>query len=264
MADGPGAGDAAVIRVAIVDDEPVAREGLRIWLAGEPDLRVVGEAGTVTDAISLVRRERPDLLFLDVQMPEGSGFDVLEAIAAEHLPEVVFVTAHERHALRAFDAAALDFLLKPVREDRFRTALARARAELARGEAREGPGRLSALLDDVRGGRSADGSRRIERFAVRTRDRFVIVPAREVRWIAAAANYAELHVPDATHLVRATLAELEAGLDPKAFARIHRGTIVRVDCVRAVIPSAHGDFDVVLDDGATLTLSRRYRSRLLP
>jgi two-component system LytT family response regulator len=151
-----------------------------------------------------------------------------------------------------------------VREERFRTALERARREIARGEARESPARLSALLDHVRGSRGAEGPRRIERFAVRTRDRFVIVPAADVRWIGAAANYAELHVANATHLVRATLAELEDGLDPTAFARIHRGTIVRVECVREVVPASHGDYDVVLKDGTVLKLSRRFRSRLLP
>jgi two-component system, LytTR family, response regulator len=252
-----------VIRVAIVDDEPIAREGLRLWLSREADIQLAGEAGTPAEAVELVLRERPDLLFLDVQMPDGDGFDVLEAIGGQHLPEVIFVTAHERHALRAFDAAALDFLLKPVREERFRTALDRARHELQRGEARTGPTRITALLDHVRGGKTG-GDRRIERFAVRTRDRFVIVPASAVRWISAAGNYAELHVPGGSHLVRATMAELEAGLDPQRFARIHRGTLVRVDCVREVVPSAHGDFDVVLDDGVELRLSRRYRSRLLP
>lgn len=254
--------DTAPIRVVLVDDEPVAREGLRLWLAGEPGIDIAGEAGTPREAIALVRRERPDLMFLDVQMPGGDGFDVVEGIGATHLPEIVFVTAHERHALRAFEVAALDFLLKPVREDRFRRALARARSEIARGDGRRGPERLTALLDHVRGG---DGARRIERFAVRTRDRFVIVPASEVRWIGAAANYAELHVAGgATHLVRTTLAQLDAGLDPQRFARIHRGTIVRVDAVREVIPAAHGDFDVVLDDGEVLKLSRRFRDRLLP
>ena len=253
-----------MIRVAIVDDEPLAREGLRIWVEREPDMQVVGEAGSLKEAVALVRRESPDLLFLDVQMPEGDGFDVIEAIGAELLPEVIFVTAHEQHALRAFDVAAVDFLLKPVREDRFQLALERVRAELARGEERETPGRLSALLDHVRGGAQGDGARRIERFAVRTRDRFIIVPAAEVEWIQAAANYAELHVGGATHLVRATLADLEAGLDPAKFARIHRGTLVRVDCVREVIPGAHGDYEVVLLGGAVLKLSRRYRARLLP
>jgi two-component system LytT family response regulator len=253
-----------MIRVAIVDDEPLAREGLRIWIEREPDLQVVGEAGSLKEAVALVRRESPDLLFLDVQMPEGDGFDVIEAIGAELLPEVIFVTAHEQHALRAFDVAAVDFLLKPVREDRFQLALERVRAELTRGEERETPGRLSALLDHVRGGSRADGARRIERFAVRTRDRFVIVAAADVEWIQAAANYAELHVGGATHLVRATLADLELGLDPAKFARIHRGTLVRVDCVREVIPGAHGDYEVVLRGGAVLKLSRRYRARLLP
>ena len=255
-----------MIRVAIVDDEPVAREGLRLWLAAEPDVEIAGEAGHPAEAVEMVKREKPDLLFLDVQMPEGSGFDVLERIGADRLPEVIFVTAHERHALKAFDLAAVDFLLKPVREERFRTALDRARRELARGDDRETPARLTALLDHVHAARAARGdeARRIERFAVRTRDRFVIVPASDVRWIAAAGNYAELHVAGATHLVRATLQELESGLDPARFARIHRGAIVRVDCVREVVPAAHGNFDVVLDDGEVLRLSRRYRARLLP
>jgi two-component system LytT family response regulator len=253
-----------MIRVAVVDDEPVAREGLRLWLATEPDVTLVGEAASVADASALVLRERPDLLFLDVQMPGGDGFDVIERIGAEHLPEVVFVTAHERHALRAFEVSALDFLLKPVREDRFRMALDRARLELGRGAEREGPSRLSALLDHVRGSREPGAPRRIERFAVRTRDRFVIVPATAVHWIAAAANYAELHTERGQHLVRMTLADLEAGLDPALFARIHRGTIVRLDRVREILPVAHGDYDVLLLDGTVLKLSRRFRSRLLP
>ena len=253
-----------MIRVGIVDDEPVAREGLRIWLDAEPDVTVVGEAGAPAEAAAMVARERPDLLFLDVQMPGGDGFDVLEAIGGTHLPEVIFVTAHERHALRAFDAAALDFLLKPVREERFRVALERARHELARGDQRRSPERLTALLDHVRAPAGVGGRRRIERFAVRTRDRFVIVAAADVRWIGAASNYCELHLARASHLVRATIADLEAGLDPARFARIHRGTIVRLDCVREVVPASHGDADVVLDDGAVLRLSRRYRDRLLP
>jgi two-component system LytT family response regulator len=252
-----------VIRAAIVDDEPLAREGLRIWLAREADVTVAGEAGSPRDAVAMILRERPDLVFLDVQMPGGNGFDVIEAIGGEHLPEVIFVTAHERHALRAFDVSALDFLLKPVREERFRAALAKARRELERGDAREGPARLSALLDHLRSPAPQGGTRRIERFAVKLRGRFVIVPAAEVRWIGAAGNYAELHVAGGSHLVRTTLAELEAGLDPARFARIHRGTMVRVDCVREVIPATHGDCDVALDDGVTLKLSRRYRSRLL-
>ncbi len=251
-----------MIRVALVDDEPVAREGLRLWLAAEADVEIAGEAGTPAEAIALVKRERPDLLFLDVQMPDGDGFDVLEGIAETHLPEVIFVTAHEQHALRAFDLAALDFLLKPVRKERFKVALERARRELARGTEREGPTRLAALLDEVRRGRG-EGAPRIERFTVRDRERIRFIAVNDVRWIGAAGNYAELHLAQGTHLVRATMAELEAGLDPSRFARIHRGTLVRVDCILEIVAAAHGDFDVRLDDGTELRLSRRYRSRLL-
>ena len=257
------------MRVAIVDDEPVAREGIRLWLASEPDVEIVGEAGNPADAIALVESARPDLLFLDVQMPGGDGFDVLEGIAGTHVPEVVFVTAHEENALRAFEVAALDFLLKPVREERFRTALDRARHEIARGEERTNPTRLGALLDHVRGrapgggaSASAGASPRLERFAVRERDRFVIVKAAEVDWIAAAGNYAEHHAGTRAHLVRATLADLEAGLDPAAFVRIHRGTLVRVDAIREVVPATHGDCDVVLRDGTTLRMSRRFRANV--
>jgi two-component system LytT family response regulator len=254
-----------MIRAVLVDDEPVAREGLRLWLDDEPDVAIVGEAGTPAAAIALVLRERPDLLFLDVQMPDGDGFAVLDAISREHLPEVVFVTAHERHALQAFDVSALDFLLKPVREERFRAALAKVRAELARGEAREGPARLSALLDHLHAGAepgTGGGVRRIEHFAVRNRDRFVIVPASDVHWIGAAGNYVELHAGTASHLVRATMAQIEAGLDPRRFVRIHRGTMVRADMVREVISATHGDYDLVLKDGIVLKMSRKYRSNL--
>ena len=153
--------------------------------------------------------------------------------------------------------------LKPVREERFRAALAKARHELSRGEAREGPARVSALLDHLHAPAGADGTRRIERFAVRTRDRFVIVLAADVEWIGSAGNYAELHLAGATHLVRATMAELEAGLDPARFARIHRGTLLRLDRVREVIPATHGDYDVRLRDDTLLRMSRRYQGRVL-
>ncbi|MCC6651923.1 MAG: response regulator transcription factor [Candidatus Eisenbacteria bacterium] len=252
-----------MIRVVLVDDEPVAREGLRLWLASESDVRIMGEAGSPAEAVALIRRESPDLVFLDVQMPDGDGFGVIEGVAGEALPEVIFVTAHERHALRAFDVSALDFLLKPVREERFRAALDKARSELARGDQREGPGRLAALLDHVRRPAGDGDARRIERFAVRTRDRFVMVSASDVEWIGAAGNYAELHAREEVHLVRATMAELESGLAPERFTRIHRATIVRLDCVREVIPATHGDYDVVLRDGTALKMSRRFRARLL-
>jgi two-component system LytT family response regulator len=251
-----------VIRVAIVDDEPVAREGLRLWLATEPGLEIVGEAGSVGEAVALVRHERPDLLLLDVQMPGGDGFRVLEDVAGEHLPEVVFVTAHERHALQAFEVAALDFLLKPVQETRFRAAIARARAALAGGD-ESGPARVSALLGEVRRAEGSAPAAAPERFVVRHRDRWILVPAADVDWIGAAGNYSELHTAGGTHLVRSTLAELESRLDGAGFVRIHRGTLVRSSRIREIVSATHGDCDVVMHDGTVLKLSRRYRDRLL-
>jgi len=153
------------LRVVIVDDEPLARVVVREYITMHPGVEVVAECANGFEAVKAVSELSPDLVFLDVQMPDADGFSVLEAVSREHLPEVVFVTAHERHALRAFDVSALDFLLKPVREERFRLALERARRELERGAEREGPARLSALLDHVRAG-SVEGPRRIERFAV--------------------------------------------------------------------------------------------------
>jgi two-component system LytT family response regulator len=252
-----------VIRVVIVDDEPLAREGLRLRLEREPGITVVAEAGSGSAAVATILSERPDLVFLDVQMPGGDGFQVLDRVAGQHLPEVVFVTAHDRHAVRAFEVHALDYLLKPIVDERFEAALRRARAELERGVARANPARLSDLLDDLRRPDAA-GASPLRRFAVRDRDRFRLIAVEEVRWFAAAGNYVEVHTAAGTHLIRDGIAALERRLDPGRFARIHRSTIVRLDGVREIVPTPHGDFEVVLDDGTRLGMSRTHRSRLLP
>jgi two-component system LytT family response regulator len=250
-----------MIRTVIVDDEPLARDGLRLRLGREPDVELVAEAAGGDEAVEAIRRLEPDLVFLDVQMPGCDGFQVIERIADAHLPVIVFVSAFDRHAVRAFDVHALDYLLKPVEDDRFAEAMRRARRELELGTERGSPARLSSLLDQIAPAPGAGGP--LTRFVVRRGQRFVLVNAAEVRWIRSAGNYAELHTAQATHLVRTTLSELERRLDPRQFARVHRTVIVRIDEVAEIEPTPAGDFELVLREGTRLPMSRTHRGRLL-
>ncbi len=247
----------ARIRALIADDEPLAREGIRLRLASEPDVRVVGEAADGDETVGAVLRLRPDLLFLDVQMPGLDGFEVLDRVASAHLPVVVFVTAFDRYALRAFDAHAVDYLLKPPTEERFRRAMERARGELAAG----GPtaARVAELLDGLR----ARGRPYPARFTARDGERFVLVRAAEIVFVESEGNYVRLNTKDGRFRMRATLLDLMTRLDPKQFARIHRGTVVNFDAVREIRPGLHGDFEVLLRGGRTLRMSRSYRETIL-
>jgi len=244
------------LRVLIVDDEPLARERIRALLRDAPDAEVVGECGDGRRALAAIRRRRPDLLFLDVQMPELDGFAVLRALDPTELPAVIFVTAYDRYALRAFEVHALDYLLKPFDRERFHRALARARTQIERDRRGTLDARLLALLEDLRPGR-----KRLERLVVKEGGRVFFLRAEEIDWVEAQGNYARLHIGRETHLVRETMARLEAGLDPKQFARIHRSTIVNLERVRELLPDFHGDSVVVLRDATRLTLSRGYRER---
>lgn len=244
------------MRVLIVDDEPLAREGLRLRLAREPDVQVVGEAGNGDTAVALAAEHLPDLLFLDVRMPGDDGFVTLARLSEVHLPLVVFVTAFDAHAVQAFEVHALDYLLKPVDDARLAEALRRARTELVQAGGSTSPERVAALL-----GSPAAPAGALTRFVVRERGRFRLVPVADVRWIESASNYLELHGTHGTHLVRMTLAEAELRLP--GFTRVHRTLLVRTDSVRSVVPNEHGDFRVLLDDGQELPMSRRYRERLL-
>jgi two-component system LytT family response regulator len=255
-----------MIRALVVDDEPLAREGLVLRLKDEPDVTIVGEAGDGRSAIEALRALAPDLVFLDVQMPDLDGFGVLREAALERLPAIIFVTAHERHALRAFEVSALDYLLKPVAEERLAEALTKARAAL---KDQGGPDdRVARLLDyldqDVDLGPGHGVPRFARRLVAKDRDRYLLLPVEDIAWIAAAGNYAEIHATGGrVALVRATLAELEQRLDPAEFARIHRSTLVRLARARELRPDAHGDFDLVLDDGTILAVGRAYRGRVL-
>jgi two-component system LytT family response regulator len=259
------------IRTVIVDDEALAREAIRLRLEDEPDIEVVGEASDGADAVGLLRTLHPDLVFLDVQMPLLDGFEVVDRVSSEHLPIVVFVTAYDTYALKAFETHALDYLLKPFTARRFHDAIDRARLEVARAGDHETHQRLIEVLDERRRLRQRRDNREPEgsegyaaRFAVKLNQRMVLVKVADIDWIESSANYAHLHTSGgANYTVRMTMGELERRLDPARFARIHRSTIVQVDRIVDIIAAWHGDFDVTLRDGTVLRLTRNYRDHVL-
>jgi two-component system, LytTR family, response regulator len=228
------------IRTLVVDDEPLARSNITVLLRLDPQIEIVGECSSGMEALSEMRNRKPELLFLDVQMPECDGFDVLE-MAGQYLPSaLVFVTAYDQYALRAFEAGALDYLLKPFDNARFERALARAKERLARS-----PGR-----------------RPIERVAIKSAGQVLFQRVSEIDWIEAADYYACLHVGVKTHLLRRSLSDLEHELDESGFCRIHRSAIVNLDRVLGLILNQDGEYQVQLDRGTSLRLSRRYRKQL--
>lgn len=249
------------IRVLIVDDEPLARDSVRVLLACDPEVEIVGECGNGRDALESIQLLDPDLVFLDIEMPGLGGFEVLAALSEEEMPRVIFLTAYNKYAVRAFEINALDYVLKPFDDDRFRNALDRAKTDLLAPSPRDSyrAELLELLRNDpafVRPGHI------LERIAIREAGRIYLVDVDEIDWIGGAGNLAELHTGGRTHFHREPLASLEARLDPTRFSRIHRSTIVRIDRVQELRPRAHGDYDVILKDGTPLVLSRRYRDGL--
>ncbi len=247
-----------MIRTVIVDDEPLARDTLRLVLSAGPEVEVVGSC-TGVDAVALVAAQKPDLLFLDVQMPEVGGFDVVEALPPGAVPAIVFVTAWDQYAVRAFDVHALDYLLKPFDDRRLRETMARVKARLRERGTQALEDRLRALLEE-----RVQQEPRLRRFVVRGRSRTVFVDAAEVDWLEAADDYVELHCGQAVHIVRERLSDLEQRLDPQVFARVHRSTIVNVERVREMHPMFRGDALLVLRDGTRLRLSRSHRAAGIP
>jgi two-component system, LytTR family, response regulator len=245
------------IRTIIVDDEPLARDGVRLHLEDAPDVEIVGEAGSGEEAVSLIETMRPDLMFLDVQMPGLDGFGVLEAVGPAAMPVTVFTTAYDQFAVRAFDAHAVDYILKPWDPGRFRKALDRARSSIAARRRSQIDDSLGSLLDELR-----SRTQYVERLVVRSGGRIVILRAAEIDWVEAASNYVRLHAGGRDYLLRETMTALEAKLNPADFVRIHRSTIVRVDRIRELEPLFQGDYVVILTDGTRLTSSRGYRERL--
>ena len=253
-----------MIRVLIVDDERPARVALRLLLEQVEGFELVGEAGSGRTAVAAVLKFDPDLLLLDIRMPDMSGFEVLKAIPAARRPRVIFVTAYDRHALRAFEVHALDYLLKPITAKRFEEALEHARTTHAQRLAAKTLTELTRAIGGDAGpesGRVRAGG--IDRLTVRDGSRYRVVATRSILWIEACGNYVLLHTPEGEILHRVTLAQLERTLPQHGFARIHRGTIVNLAEIVEILPISHGDAEVRLRSGARLPLSRKYRSAIL-
>lgn len=246
-----------MLRAVIVDDEPHARTRVSALLAQEPDVEVVEECSNGIEAVDAIREHRPDLVFLDVQMPGMNGLEVVAAVGIASMPAVVFVTAYDEFAVRAFEANALDYLLKPYDTERFRAALGRARLAIERRRSEGVEGKLDLLLRSV--GR---GSPYAERLVTRTGSRLQFIPVAEIEWIEADGNYVRVHAGARPHLIRETLGSMEAKLDPERFVRIHRSLIANISCIREMESVLQGEYVVVLSSGKKLSSSRTYRERL--
>ena len=246
------------IRTLIVDDVELARERVKILL-DDPEVEIVAECANGREAIKAIGSLKPDLVFLDVQMPKVGGFEVVEAVGVEEMPAVIFVTAYDEYALRAFEVNAVDYLLKPFDEERLRKAVARARRVIeGRASAGEFEERLRRLLKDVRAEPNY-----LRRIPVKSARGMTFILTESIDWIGSAGHYLEVHVGHDTHLVREQLSRLEAKLDPERFVRIHRSAIVNLDRVKSLRPLFNGDHIVVLVNGQELNLSRTYHEKLM-
>ncbi len=262
------------IRTLLVDDEQLARRGLELRLASAPDLEVVGECANGREAVDMVAKLEPDLMFLDIQMPGLSGFDVLARLPQDSLPVIVFVTAFDRYAIDAFEARALDYLLKPVEDARLEQALARVRRYLDERALLEQHERMLGLLADVQGAGELAPEQLLARVAgaaperypdvvaIRTGRDVVRIKSAQIDWIDAAGDYMCIHAAGETHVLRATMKQLESALDPQIFQRVHRSAIVNLRRVRRLRPHANGEYFLTLDTGQELKLSRTHRDKV--
>ena len=246
------------IKTLIVDDEPLARRGIRQLLESEIDFEIIGEAGNGREAISAVEKHSPDLVFLDIQMPLLDGFSFLEKMGAVNLPEIVFVTAYDEHAVRAFEAGAIDYVLKPTDPERFRKTLNRVRSRILSPENKFLENKLADLLKDLK----PAAEKYLERIPVKQNERIRFLNVAEIDWISSQGNYIEIHSGGEKFLIRETMESIENRLNPKQFLRIRRSAIVRIEQIKELHPLFAGEFEVVLKNGAKLASSRRYRKNL--
>jgi len=244
-------------RVLIVDDEALARDRLRQLLQVEPDIQIVGECADGQEAVATIQRESPDLIFLDIQMPELDGFGVLEALKTDRVPVIVFVTAYDQFALKAFDVHAVDYLLKPFDRERFQAALRHALVQVRQRDDKSLAQRQSAALADLK-----PATKPAERLPVKTGGRVIFVRIADIDWVEAAHNYVILHVDKDSHFLRETMNAFEGRVSPEKFVRISRSTMVNIDRIKELQPMFYGEYTVTLHNGTRLTLSRRYRDKL--
>ncbi|MBI1808157.1 MAG: response regulator transcription factor [Ignavibacteria bacterium] len=245
------------MRTLIVDDEPLAREGVRRLLASVANIEIIGECADGVQAFERILAAKPDLVFLDVQMPELDGFGVIRKIGPENMPMVIFVTAYDEFAIRAFDVHALDYLLKPIDPDRFALTLSRVRSSAEDRRILAMNQKLVSLLEDV-----TSSSKYLDRISVKSGGKIVFVKTNEVEWIQAEGDYVSLHTQGKKHLVRGKIGQLQERLDPRQFARIHRSIIVNIDQIIELQPLFYGEYRVTLRNGTKLTLSRSYKEKL--
>ena len=245
------------LRVLIVDDEPLAREGLRLLLDADRDVDAVSEARNGREAVAAIRAQRPDLVLLDVQMPRMDGFAVIEAVGPEKMPAVIFITAHAQYAIRAFEISAVDYLLKPVTEERFRLAFQRARARIQAAPPADTTQQMLSVLDAI-----ANPRRQLTRLAIRSGERTSFLAIDDVDWIEAWQNYVRIHAGRAIHLLHVPMNTIEASLDPLTFVRIHRSHIVNVKRIKQLWSSNHGQYVVELTTGERLQSGRTYGEKM--
>lgn len=249
------------LRALIVDDEPIARKGIRRELEREGDVEILAECANGRDAVTAIQKQKPDLVFLDLQMPELDGFGVVETVGVEQMPTVIFVTAYDEFALRAFELHALDYLLKPFNRERFQNALQRAKRQIQQSSLESVSQRLLALIEDSGRHRSA-AEPYLERIVVKSGGKIFFINTGEIDWIEAADNYVRLHVGKRSYLVQGTMSRLESKLNPETFLRIHRSAIVNTSHIKELQPLFHGEYVITLASGKALTSSRSYRDKL--
>lgn len=249
--------DATRIRALVVDDEPLAREMIREMLDSDSEVEVVGECANGREAVEVIRSSTPDIVFLDIQMPELGGFEVLESLDPNVTPYVIFVTAYDQYAVRAFEVHALDYLLKPFDRERFEVAWQRAKAQLKLDRASRRDQDIIALLEELKA-----GPRYLERLVIKNGGRVFFLHVQDVYCIEAEGNYVRVYDNQKGYLLRETISSLEGQLDPKQFLRIHRSAIVKLDRIKEMQPWFHGEYRIIMENGKQLALSRNYRANL--
>jgi two-component system LytT family response regulator len=251
----------SAIRTIIADDERLARRKLRILLGSEPQVEVVAECPNGRQTVSAIRSFRPDILLLDIQMPDLNGFEVLSEISSDEMPQVIFTSAYDQYAIRAFEAHALDYLLKPFDQDRLHAAIERASLEIRKSRDQEFTNRVLELLSTVKSQKKPTPEFE-DRLAIRTNGRVVFLNLDEIHWVEAAANYVRLNTAKDSYLFRETISRISERLNPADFVRIHRSMIVNVRRIKELIPVNSGEYVVVLNSGKELSCSRGYRANL--